>query len=90
MTLTEALQFGVVPIVRDSYSSLHDIVVDDENGYILDANSLNLFAEKLTYLMNNKFKRDSLALAGLHSSSSFNQESVAQKWEVLIRNLCTA
>lgn len=32
MTLVEAQQYGVVPIVMDSYKSLHDIIKNDETA----------------------------------------------------------
>ena len=87
MTLTESLQYGVVPIARDSYLSLHDIISDGYNGYIVDPNSTKVFAEKVMFLMNNIEKRESIALKGLESANSFTKENVVMKWEQLINNL---
>lgn len=87
MTLTESLQYGVVPIARDSYFSLHDIISDGDNGYIVDPNSTEVFAEKVMFLMKNNAKRESVALKGLASVNSFAKENVVLKWEQLISNL---
>lgn len=87
MTLTESLQYGVVPIARDSYSSLHDIISDEDNGYIIDLNSTEMFAQKVMFLMENKTKRESIALKGLASANRFLKENVVSKWEELLNTL---
>ena len=87
LTLTESLQYGVVPIARDSYLSLHDIISNGENGYLVDPNSTKVFAEKVIFLMENKAKRESLALKGMASVNSFAKENVILKWEQLTHNL---
>ena len=87
MTLTESHQYGVVPIARDSYLSLHDIISDGNNGYIVDPYSTQVFAEKVMFLMENKAKRESLAINGLISVKSFAKENVVLKWEQLINNI---
>jgi glycosyltransferase involved in cell wall biosynthesis len=87
MTITESLQYGVVPIARDSYLSLHDIISDGDNGYIVDSNSTKVFAEKVMFLMENKEKRESTALNGLESVNSFTKENVVMKWGQLLNNL---
>ena len=87
MTLTESLQYCVVPIARDSYLSLHDIISDGDNGYIVDPYSTKVFAEKVMFLMKNNAIRESVALKGLASVNSFTKENVVLKWEQLINNL---
>lgn len=87
MTITESLQYGVVPIARDSYLSLHDIISNGENGYIVDPNSKERFAEKVMYLMENKTKRETMALKGMKSVNSFKKENVCLMWKQLINNL---
>ena len=87
MTLTESLQYGVVPIARDSYLSLHDIISDGDNGYIVDPNSTKVFAEKVMFLMENDDKRESAAFKGLNSATRFTKENVVTKWEQLLNNL---
>jgi len=43
MTLTEAQQNGCVPIVFDNFDTLHDIVINNYNGFIIESNNENLF-----------------------------------------------
>lgn len=35
LTLTEAQQYGCVPIAFDTYASLHEIITDRFNGFII-------------------------------------------------------
>ena len=54
MTLVECQQFGCVPIVMDSFRSLHDIVIDGQNGFITPNNEIEVFTEKLRLYMGLK------------------------------------
>lgn len=88
MTLVEAQQYGVVPIVMDTYSSLHDILVNKENGIIIQDNDLKEFANELTNLMVYADFRKRLALNGLQSCQKFSVESIVNQWEQLFVSLC--
>jgi glycosyltransferase involved in cell wall biosynthesis len=81
MTLVEAQQYGVVPIVMDSYASLHNIIEDDKNGVIVPDGDVVLFAEKLKNLAENEKMRLDLAMSGLESSRRFKIENIVDKWE---------
>lgn len=51
ITLLEAQQMGVVPVVFDSYVALHDIVGNGVNGIIVENGNLDKYVEQLTALM---------------------------------------
>ena len=53
----------------------------------VDPYSTQVFAEKVMFLMENKAKRESLAINGLISVKSFAKENVVLKWEQLINNI---
>lgn len=80
MTLVEAQQYATVPLVMDSYKSLHDIVVDNENGIIVPNNDLKLFSERLQSLMVDNARRKELAENGLLTCKRFSVRTIAQEW----------
>ena len=61
MVLTEAMQHGVVPIAFNSYSSVHDIITDNKDGYIIPAFNEKVYAKSLRELINNKNIRTKFA-----------------------------
>ncbi len=87
MTLVEAQQNACVPIVMNSYRSLHDIIVDGRNGLIVENDNLLSFVEKLSGLMLDAEKRFVLAKKGLESCKMFNIKSIANAWEKEFSNL---
>lgn len=83
MTLVEAQQYAVVPIVMDTYLSLHDIINDGGNGVIVADNDLIGFAEKMKQLMLDKDRRKRMALNGLDVCRKFKVNHIADQWEQL-------
>lgn len=87
MTLVEAQQYGTVPIVMDTYSSLHDIITTENNGLIIPDNEINTYVEKLKHLMLNDKYRLRLAYNGLNSCKKFKVSYITDKWEKLLNDL---
>ena len=66
--IVEAMSFGVVPIVLDSYTAVHDILEDGKDGRIVPYRSKEGFcpkamAEMLLELMENQRSRERMAKA---------------------------
>lgn len=87
MTLVESLQQGVVPVVMDSFSSLHDIVKDGYNGRIVAEGDISGFAKAVTELMENSEMRNAMAMNGLESSRLFSVEKVVDRWQRLLSSM---
>lgn len=83
MTLVEAQQYGVVPVVMDTYLSLHDIITTGENGEIVKDNDFEGYVAVMEELMTNVEERKQLALQGLKSCTKFKVCSIVDKWEEL-------
>lgn len=83
LTLTESQQMGVVPIVMDSFPSLHDIVINGYNGIIVDNNDVTSMAEALKDLIINENKRINLSINGFNYIKKFSVANIAYKWEQL-------
>ena len=87
VTLTESQQLGVVPIARDSYLSLHDIITDGYDGCIIKNNDIEAYADKLEWLMTLEREREQIALNGLKSSQRFTINKIMDQWVEMIESL---
>ena len=87
MTLVEAQQYATVPIVMDTYLSLHDIIINENNGVIIPDNDINMYVSKLKQLMSDDKYRLKLAYNGLSACKKFNVKNITDKWELLLNNL---
>lgn len=87
LTLTEAQQFGVVPLAFDSYASLTDIITNGENGYIIPDGNLNLYAKRLIHLMQNDSLRKRMAHKAIESSKRFRVDCICKDWMNLFNDL---
>lgn len=86
LTLTEAQQFGVVPIAFNSYASLEEIITDDEDGIVIPECDVKMYIDKLLRLMCDKKKREGMAIKGIENCQRFSQEKIAMKWWKLLTN----
>ena len=50
MVIIEAQQCGCVPIVVDSYSTVHDIIDDGINGILVENNNIQRYSEVLSHV----------------------------------------
>ena len=80
MTLGETLQFGCIPIVYNSFSSLCDIIDDSKNGFIVKDLDENTFMQKTLFLAYNEEKRLEMAEYAKESIKRFDVKNVAKKW----------
>lgn len=87
MTLGEAQQYADVPVVMDSFSSLHDIIKNGDNGVIVNNNDIDGFVNAMKELMKDKDYRKRLAQGCLISSKQYTVDRIVDKWEVLFKNL---
>lgn len=87
VTLTEAQQYKVVPVVFDSFSSVHDIITHEKNGILIRNNDLDRYVDELYSLMTDENKYRVLAEAGEQSCKKFSRESIAEQWNSLFHEL---
>lgn len=80
LTLVEAQQNGVVPIVFYSYASLTDIITNERNGIIVPEGEVNTYVNELKRLMLNKEWREDLAAKALEDCKRFKVENAVDRW----------
>ena len=92
LVIVEAMSFGVVPIVLDSYTAVHDILEDGKDGRIVPYHSKEGFqpkvmAEMLLELMKNQRCRERMAKAARDKSFLFSRGSVCTHWSEMLKDV---
>lgn len=87
MTLLESLQTGCVPIVMDTFGSLHDIIEHNHNGIIIKDNDIIAMANAIQSLMDNQDEWIRISKNGIKSSSAFTIEKITNKWKNLFQTV---
>lgn len=91
LVLAEAMTFGVIPVIYDSFEALHDIVDDGKNGLIVPkvngSFSVELMAEKLRCLMSDDIMREELMRNAIERSKDFNIDGIYNKWVEIFNEL---
>lgn len=90
LTLTEAQQFGVVPLAFHSYASLTDIITDGENGYVIPELDIKQYTQKLKQLMLDDNQRKAMTEKAIKSSKRFQIDNICEEWINLFQSLKNA
>lgn len=91
LVLAEAMSFGVVPVVYDSFSSVRDIIVDGVNGVIVSNVNRKFdaieMAKSITSLMNDSVKLKDMSIAAQKKSKDFSLETIYMQWLDVFNNI---
>lgn len=91
LVLAECMSFGVVPVVYDSFSAVHDIINDGVNGAIVPkvkgGFSTVVFAERLRDVMTVDDKRNQMALAAIKTSKNYSIDNIYKKWQKVFESI---
>ena len=86
MVILEAQQMGCVPVVYDSYESVHDLITDGENGILVENKNKKQFVEKLASLMESEPMRREFAVTCVNMDNRFSTDAIFALWENLFRS----
>lgn len=64
MSIIEA-QAAEVAVISSDAGGIRDVMLDGETGYVIPQNELNLYVEKLTFLIKNKEIRQKMSQKGI-------------------------
>ena len=87
MVLPEAMSFGVVPIVFNSFAALDDILIDGKDGIKIKPFDEKSYGESLIGLILDDHKLKKMQNQALEDSQKFSIFSVLEKWKLLFENL---
>lgn len=84
LVLTEAMQYGCVPVAFDSFESIHEIIEDGKNGFLVKPFDTDMYANKILNLANGsiieKYRENALA-----SMEKFTPSNIINQWMLLFR-----
>lgn len=87
MILTEAMNYGCIPCVFDTYESLRDIIDDDTNGIIVPKFNYRLLTSRIEELMNGSEKFSLMQVAANKKIEAFTKDKIVDQWELLLKSL---
>ncbi len=87
MTIIEALQFGCIPIVYNSFSAIEDIIVSGENGILIPKNDAHAFLQTMVNLVNDEEKQAYLKNNISASLHKFSIENIGEQWNQLFLSI---
>lgn len=87
MVLTEAMAYGVPCISFDCPYGPSDIIQNTKNGYIVENDDIDGFAEKLNILIENQQLRKELGVYAKESVKSYLPENIVSMWDTLFKEL---
>lgn len=90
MTMIEAQSFGLPIISFDYETGPSEIVKDGETGYLINDksdNKIEIMANKLLEIMNNKEKIYNMSRLAFIASERFKNKKIIDKWLEILRGL---
>lgn len=87
MVIPEAMAYGVVPIVMDSFINADLHIKNGENGFLTKPFSCKEMAAKCEHIMNDADLYKELSNNAQDSIKKYNIENIGPKWEELINTI---
>ena len=84
MCLTEAMQFGCVPIAFDSFSAVYDIIKSGETGELVKSFDKKEYVGKLIHLIDDETYRKKLSKNAFQYVKRYDIANILPKWIELI------
>lgn len=88
LVLTEAMSFGVVPVVYGSFTAVRDIIDDGVNGFIVPPKDghfdCDAMAQKVADLVSSPKRLRQMSLSALEKSKVFSLDSIYNQWTSIL------
>lgn len=93
LVLAEAMSFGVVPAVYNSYAAAADIVHNEVNGLLIpyskEGFQSGVMAEQMAAVMNDSIRLNTMALEAIKTSREYSVDTIYQQWMKVFEELVT-
>ena len=81
MTLIEAMHYGCIPIVFDSFAAVHDIIDEGVTGFIIPNNDYRKYEKKLDCLLHDCVMQEKMCKNILSITNRFSINNIMGKWK---------
>ena len=85
MVLLEAMAYGCVPVVYDSYAAVYDVIDSGSNGFVVKAFRRRAFIKTLKQLMSDENLRSAAGEAASSIENRFQKKAIVESWLDLYR-----
>lgn len=89
MVLAEAMSCGVPCVCFDIPSGPRDIIINNEDGFLIEDNNINNFVEKLKYLISKSEKRIEMGSNAKENIQRFRDNKIEKQWIDLLEGIET-
>lgn len=86
LSLMEALACGV-PAVVANVGDLGDVLVHGVNGFLVEGDAPDAFADRLTELLSNETLRRQFATAARSSAAEYGVDAITRRWDEALEPL---
>lgn len=87
LVLLEAMRHGLPCITFNCPYGPKDLIDDKKSGYIIENDNIDLFAEKINYLIENIDVRKKFSEEAIMKSNNYNVDSIMNSWRELFCTL---
>lgn len=87
MVIIEAMACGLPAVSFDCPHGPADIIMEGEDGFLVENGNTEQFANRLQRLMNNTELRQTMGTAGRENVKKYLPEVIVKQWDELFRNL---
>ena len=87
MVLLESQSYGIPAVSLACKCGPRDIIEDGVNGFLVEVENLDLFAERLETLMHDEALRKAMGAKAREKSKRFSEDGVMAKWDELFNGL---
>lgn len=85
LVLTEAMQYGCVPVAFDSFESIREIIQDGQNGFLVKPFDLDCYAENIVRLAKGGL--ENYVANAVNSMERLVPETIAKQWVTLFESV---
>ncbi len=85
IVLIEAMSYGIPCLAYTSAEGANDLIVNDQNGYLIENRDPDLMVEKLVELIDDPKKRQYLGKNGRKTSLNYTPDRVKDSWHKLLK-----
>lgn len=87
MVLTEAMQFGCVPIAYDSFEAVRDVIIHGETGFVVKPFNRKKYIKSLDGLMSDNELLERMSASAFQLVKKFDKKRITHEWLELINSI---